>query len=141
MKVFEVVSIFALLNALLVSETGWGRTLRTVRATDLDGKTWSELRSPDFEGLVVEFRQGDRLPVLLQAQGDLVESEESRPSMLLVRRSFWIRVESKAVLVSLDGSSFRPVNEVLGGNLSIGAGSAGDGVANAINVLFSATLK
>lgn len=77
-----------------------------------------------------------------QAEGDLLETKVINPSYLVVKRSFWVRVEQKDVLMSLDGTHFKPFNQIIGGSFTVGASSdQNGGPANAINMLFKGNLK
>src|SRR5690606_15542266 len=74
---------------------------RTVRATELTSKIWSQLDKGEIEDLIVEFRQGDEIPVTLQTEGDLLETKSANPSYVGVKRSFWVRMEQNQILMSL----------------------------------------
>jgi hypothetical protein len=116
---------------------------QSVRATQLTGKVWSDFEKGKAKDLTVEFRQGDRLPVTLQAKGDMIETSESAASYVVVKRPFWVRLEQDGIQVSLDGSTYKPFKDAVGGNLTVGASTDGaeGGAANAINVVLDAVLK
>lgn len=114
---------------------------RTVRATDLNSAIWSEINKGTATDIIVEFRQGDRLPVTINAEGDLIETTEVNNSYVVVKRNFWIQPQANSLLLSLDGQTFKPVGDLLTGSLEAGAGAPTGGIANAINVTFKAYLK
>lgn len=115
---------------------------RTVRATELTAKIWSQLDKGEIEDLIIEFRQGDEIPVTLQTEGDLLETKSANPSYVGVKRSFWVRMEQNQILMSLDGVQFKPFHQMLSGSFTVGASSdQSGGPANAINMLFKGFLK
>lgn len=125
--------------ALLISVVSQAMT---VRATELKGSVWKDLMSGVIDSITVEFRQGDVLPVNVSAEGDLVETTQSATSYITVKRNFWLRAERSNIQISLDGTQFKSLGEVLTGKLEATAGSdQAGGIANTINILFSAFLK
>lgn len=115
---------------------------RTIRAADLSPQIMSQFDRGEISELTVEFRQGDRLPVTLQAEGDLLETTETNPSYFTVKKAFWAKIEQYGILMSLDGVSFKPFKNVVTGSVAAGASASNPhGVANAINVIFKAVLK
>ena len=115
---------------------------KVVRATDMGSTMWSDLAHGKLGDVVVEFRQGDDLPVSFEAQGDLIETRQSSVSYVGVKKNFWLRLSQNNVEISLDGTAFKKLNDVLTGSLEAGAGSAQNGgVADAINIVFKAFLK
>lgn len=115
---------------------------RSIRATELNSQIWSQYNKGEIGDLIVEFRQEDEVPINFQAQGDLLETKVSNPTYLRVKRTFWVKMEQKQILMSLDGVNFKPFNQVIGGTLTVGTSQEpSDGPANAINVLLNANLK
>jgi hypothetical protein len=115
---------------------------RTLRATEMSSTLWAELMAGEGEGLVVEFRQGDQLPVNFSAKGDLLETVQPGLAYVNVKRGFWLKLERDELLMSLDGQAFRPLKESVAGGLSAGAGSEENGgIVNAITVALKAYLK
>lgn len=113
-----------------------------IRATELNSSTWSAFAKGALNDLVVEFRQGDELPFHFSVEGDLIETTQSVPSYIGIKRNFWLKVKSNKILISLDGAAFRGLNEVLTGQLEAGANAdQSGGVANAVNVALKAFLK
>jgi hypothetical protein len=115
---------------------------KVVRATDMGTTMWSDLTKGKLGDVVVEFRQGDELPVTFEAQGDLIETKQTSVSYVGIKRNFWLRLSQNDVEISLDGTTFKKLNEILTGSLEAGAGSAQNGgVADAITIMFKAYLK
>ena len=131
----------AILGTLILTQLSTAEA-RTVRATELNPQIWSQYNKGEFNELTVEFRQGDEVPLNFQAEGDLLETKVSNPSYLGVKRTFWVRMEQKQILMSLDGVNFKPFNQIIGGSFTVGASSEPNGgPANALNVLLKAFLK
>ena len=115
---------------------------RTLRATELSSSLWQRLAAGSAEELVVEFRQGDELPVSFTADGDLIQTSRAGVSYVTVKKNFWLRLQDNKVQLSLDGAAYRPIQDMLSGSVTAGAGSEENGgVANAINVALKAVLK
>lgn len=115
---------------------------KVVRATDMGTTIWSDLTKGKLGDVVVEFRQGDELPVTFEAQGDLIETRQTSVSYVGIKKNFWLRLSQNDVEISLDGTTFKKLNEVLTGSLEAGAGSAQNGgVADTITIMFKAFLK
>lgn len=115
---------------------------KSIRATDMGPAMWSELSRGKLNNTVVEFRNGDELPVSFEAQGDLFETRQTSLSYIVIKRNFWVRLSQNSVDISLDGTNFKNLSEVLKGSLEAGAGSAQNGgIADAINIVFKAILK
>ena len=113
-----------------------------MRATDMGSTMWSDLAHGKLGDVVVEFRQGDELPVSFEAQGDLIETRQTSVSDIGIKKNFWLRLSQNDIEISFDGTTFKKINDVLTGSLEAGAGSAQNGgVADAINIVFKAFLK
>ncbi len=134
-NVFGVVMMLSLL-------LGSSAEAKTIRATEMSGSLWSRLTAGSAEELIVEFRQGDELPVSFSAEGDLLETSRVGVSYVQVKRSFWLKLENNDVQMSLDGTAFKPIKDMVTGSLTAGAGSGDNGgIANAINLGVKANLK
>ncbi|MBX2993605.1 MAG: hypothetical protein KF681_02245 [Bdellovibrionaceae bacterium] len=132
---------FAIAGFLLLAATAQAQG-RTVRATELSGSMWSDLTKGKLSDVVVEFRQGDELPVTFEAEGDLIETRRASVSYIGVKKNFWLRLSQRDVEISFDGVAFKKLGDALSGSLEAGAGSAQNGgVADAINLMFKAYLK
>jgi hypothetical protein len=115
---------------------------KTVRATEITAQLWSQYEKGEIQELVVEFRQGDILPVTLGAEGDLLETTQSQPSYVTIKKAFWLKMLQNQVLLSMNGVDFQEFKDLITGSLTAGASSdSNGGVANGINVLFKAFLK
>lgn len=115
---------------------------KTIRATEMNSSLWSRLMAGAAEELVVEFRQGDELPVSFSAEGDLLETSRVGVSYVSVKRNFWLKIQGDTLEMSLDGAAFKPVKDMVSGSFTAGAGSEQNGgIANAINFGLKANLK
>lgn len=115
---------------------------KTYRAREMKNADWSNLGKSPEEEMTVEFRQGDYFPMTFAAEGDFLESTKSEISLIHVKRDFWLRAKGDKIEGSLDGRFFRPLNEIMSGQLSAGSGAdQAGGPVNALHVLFKANLK
>jgi hypothetical protein len=115
---------------------------KIVRAPDMGNTMWSDLARGKLGNIIVEFRQGDELPVSFEAQGDLLETRQTSLSSVVIKKNFWLRLAQNNIELSLDGTIFKKLSDVLTGGLEAGAGSGQNGgVADAINIVFKAFLK
>lgn len=115
---------------------------QTFRASDLTSQIWSKYHKGEIQELTVEFRQGDKLPVSLQLEGDLLETSEANPSYVTVQRSFWVQMKQNALELSLDGTHFKPFKQLTNNTLTVGTGAEQQGgIANAINIGLKALIK
>lgn len=131
-----------ILGIFLLSGASQGAGERVIRATDLGPKIWSYLASEKEDDLLIEFRQGDEIPVSFEAHGDLIETRQTALNTVVVKKSFWLRLSQNTIEMSLDGRTFKTLSETLEGTLQLGTGSAQNGgVANAITILFKGSLK
>lgn len=113
---------------------------KTVRATEMTSVMWSHLTGAGSDDFTIEFRQGDVLPVTVGAQGDFLETTQVGTSEVLVKKNFWIQLQNNALRVSLDGTTFKPMGDVVTGGLTVG-GWSGSGPINAINLALEAYAK
>lgn len=115
---------------------------KTVRATEMNSSLWSKLTAGTADELIVEFRQGDQLPVNLSAKGDFLETTQPGVAYVSVKRNFWLKLQNSDVQMSVDGSTFKPLKEVVGGILTAGTDAdQSGGIANAISIALEAYLK
>jgi hypothetical protein len=115
---------------------------KSIRATELNGSLWARITAGSSEELVVEFRQGDELPISFSTEGDLLETSRVGASYVNVKRNFWLKIEGSDVQMSLDGSVYRPIKDMISGSIVAGAGSGDNGgVANSISIGLKANLK
>ena len=120
-----------------------GKTLKTIRATELGAGFFSDLQNGKLDNMIVEFQEGDELPVTLKAEGDLIYTTYSSVSYVGIKRNFWLKLMDNKLELSLDGVVYKDIREVVSGKVLAGAGTADGqgGVADAINVVFEAFLK
>ncbi|WP_413289800.1 hypothetical protein [Bdellovibrio sp. HCB337] len=137
MKQFmQITTIAALILVATLSEA------QTMRASDLDANTWAKVFNGQMQGVVIEFRRGDTLPVNFTAEGDFFETQRTQPSYLNIKKDFWMMVVKKDVLFSLDGTNYKPLPQVASGTLQVGTGAdENGGRANFLNVNLSAFQK
>lgn len=133
----------AMVVGILMSSSLFAQSaVKSLRASELTPQIWNRYNNGEIQTLLVEFQHGDKLPVTLLAEGDLFETSEANPSYVTVQRNFWVQIKHDAVLLSLDGTHFKPFQKMISGSLTVGAGAENQGgVANSINVGFKAMLK
>lgn len=114
-----------------------------LRATELSAPLWGQLPQNSPQSIVIiEFRQGDKLPVSLTSTGDLLQTPEPAMGQVEVKRNFWLKVQDNQIQISLDGVTYKDFRDALHGRIEAGfdVGSSG-GIARAINMAFRADLK
>lgn len=85
---------------------------------------------------------GDELPITFEAQGDLIETRQASISYVTVKMNFWIQLSQNNIQISLDGITFKNLNDTLTGSLEAGTGTdQNDGHAKSLNIMFKAFLK
>jgi hypothetical protein len=136
-QLMQITTLTALIFVATLSEAH-----NSLRATDLDSGTWAKVFSGQLQDLIVEFRQGDEIPVMLSAEGDFFESLRSQPTPLSIKKNFWMKVNKNTLLFSLDGNDFKPLPQVASGTLLVGTGAGdGGGRAHLININLKAYQK
>lgn len=137
----QTINTIILAGLLTVGHLATAQT-RVLRASEMNSEQWSEILKNGSEEVTVEFRQDDEIPVSFSAQGDLLETSKSGISYVQVKKSFWLKLQNNDVVLSLDGTNFKPLNQVIGGSFSAGASSGQSGLpVNAIELSFKALLK
>jgi hypothetical protein len=72
----------------------------------------------------------------------LLETSKPSVSYLRVKKNFWIKMLNNDVTLSLDGISFKPLNQVIAGSFSAEAGAGQAGLpVSAIELTLKALLK
>ena len=92
---------------------------RVVRVNDVQAVAGLAQGQP----LIIEFHEGDTLPLDFSLQGPLLESDkEAPPIVLTARRRFFLRLDGDGLSASLDGEDFsrRPLAP---GSFQIGIGA------------------
>lgn len=132
----------AVIVGMLLLAGGAEASAKVMRATEMGSVMWSDLSHGKLSDVIIEFRQGDELPVSFAAEGDLIETKRSSVSYIGIKRNFWISLSQNDLKLSLDGVNFKKFSDLLTGSLEAGAGSdQNGGVANSINIVFKAFLK
>ena len=102
----------------------------------------SSVAATEEEKEVAEFRQGDQIPVSFLAEGDLIETSQSAVNYVVVKRTFWLKKENDEIMISLDGTNFKPFKELSTLQLSASAESSDkSGIINTISLAVKAKLK
>ncbi len=92
---------------------------RVVRATDVQGVAKLALGQP----LIIEFHEGDTLPLDFSLQGPLLQSPtDAPPIMLTAKRRFFLRIDGDGLRSSLDGKDFSK-SPAAPGSFQIGIGA------------------
>lgn len=115
---------------------------KTIRASALGASVWSEITKGKLSDVIIEFRQGDELPVSFSAEGDLFETTQSSVGYVGIKKNFWIKLQNNKILMSLDNLSFKEIKDVISGSFEAGTGaSQNGGLANTLNLALKAYLK
>jgi hypothetical protein len=92
---------------------------RTVPVTEMQGVSEFAKGQP----LIIEFREGDALPLDFSLQGPLLESAKDAPPIILTaKRRFFLRIDGDGLKTSLDGVDFSR-NAATPGSFQIGIGA------------------
>ena len=76
----------------------------------------------NFEEVVIEVDEGDRLPMEFAMHGDVFEGVSKQPLMLRATQACRIYInEKRGLFLSWDGESYRPMYKALKGSVSLGA--------------------
>lgn len=115
---------------------------KVIRVTEMDATMRSELSRGKLNDITLEFRQGDELPISFEAQGDLLETRQNSISYIGVKKNFWLLLNQDTIEMSLDGTNFKKMSEVITGSLEAGTGTGqSTGVVESINFVLKAFLK
>ena len=119
--------------------------IRTAHFTELTKEQLKEIPDQLSRGdtYIFEFRAGDKIPLTQDLRGDLLETTDHPSSTLLtVKRTFFVQITSDGALLSLDGSTFRPIGDQLTGRVEIGLSGPDVGQPiTGINLALEAFLK
>jgi len=114
----------------------------TIRVSHLTPEIWDKFQNGLISELIVEFRQGDIIPLTVKTEGDLLETTNVSPSDVTVKTNFWVKLKQNDVTMSLDGATFEPFKDLITGSFTVGASSGQNGgPANSIDAVFKAFLK
>jgi hypothetical protein len=139
----KMIFFCAFLGIACAAQAYAGAAPTVVRATALNDELIKQFSSGNGD-LVVEFKGGDRLPVSINSSGDLLETSDAGSASSAswnVKRDFYLKLQGKALLLSLDGQNFKPLQDMLSGSLTIGATAPADGSASQISINLQALLK
>jgi hypothetical protein len=89
---------------------------------------WRQSTRPaPYQPVVLDFKAGDRIPVSIQVDGDVIETTPS-PSViwLTAKRDFSVRIRGSEIKTSLDGTHFddKPARP---GSFQLGLGPTAEG--------------
>ncbi len=133
--------IIAFAGLVIASDLAAAQT-KLIRANEMSSDQLSEIFKKNSQGTTVEFRQGDEIPISFSAEGDLLETSKPGVSYLRVKKNFWIKMFNNDVVLSLDGSNFKPLSQIVTGSFSAGASAGQSGIpVNAIELTLKALLK
>lgn len=76
-------------------------------------------KSRSLHESVIEFRQGDEIPISIKASGDLIATKGDPVQYVVVKKNFWIRIQNDNFQISFDGTSYQPLTQEIRGELSI----------------------
>jgi hypothetical protein len=120
---------------LLSSNAGLAKTLRPNELGKGGLQRFLQGQSDD----VIEFREGDQIPVALKVDGDILQSASSEPTMVEVKKGFFLKFESDELRMSWDGTEYLPYRDLIRGQLE--AKASGDSAVSNIEINFSAFVK
>jgi len=124
----------------LVSLTAFGASQTPRRAQTLTaGELQSFLEGDADEDLVLEFRAGDVLNVSMKFEGDLLESTPQASMPVRIKKGFFLRMQSDDILMSWDGTAFKPWHDMVGGKFS--ASAHGEQTATSVSFLLALQVK
>ena len=119
MTTLSGISKAALLSLFLVACGAPRPEPLIVRAADLGKVHRESLRQP----LVVEFDEGDTLPLAFSLDGPFIKTAADAPTIpLRVVRHFYLRIDDRGLRASLDGKNF-DAKPAAPGQFRIGVGS------------------
>jgi hypothetical protein len=96
----------SILLVLATAAAGCGHAAEPLRLRATDFKSWPALEAAG-RPIVLEFREGDRIPVDFSIDGDLVQTLPAAPEIALrARKPFFVRVSADGLAVSADGVHF-----------------------------------
>jgi len=103
-----------LLLALAAFPVGCAHTtLPPLRVNASAKAPWPPIR--EGQALIIDFKAGDRIPVLIQVDGEIIETNPSPTTVwLTAKRDFSVRIQGPKIKTSLDGVHFDQKPEVPG---------------------------
>lgn len=136
-QVLQITSVAIFILYAAISEAS------AIRAQDMDQATWGKAFAGQLKDYLIEFRQGDILPVSFTVEGDFFETQQAQATPLKIKKDLWMKVDGSKFEFSLDGTNFKPLPQMAQGMFTIGASSsdASGGRATGINMNLKAYQK
>lgn len=107
---------------------------------EIDAGTFEDVKS---RGLIIAYRPGDIVHLRVRLDSDLVSTRT--PSLkdieVEVLQPIWLYSSPNGLLLSTDGSTFRPWKDAMGGHVSFGVGLDGAAGRNSASLEVSGRLK
>ena len=80
-------------------------SLAPLRVSASAAGPWPALR--EGQPLIIDFKSGDRIPVSIQVDGEIIETTPSPSTIwLTAKRDFSVRIRGSEIKTSLDGANF-----------------------------------
>jgi hypothetical protein len=140
---FKKMTVF--IGALLLNTSLIAGEIAPIRVQNLTAEYLSKIQKGEITNTIIEFIEGDQLPINIKAEGDLFESMNNNPTFVEVKKHFFVKIMNSTITMSFDGTIFKPIQELLGGTLSVDASSSNndnlDFPASVINLVFNAFIK
>lgn len=88
----------------------------------------------DGQPLIVEFNEGDTVPLVFELNGPLLQTDkDTQPLTLRAARHFFLRIDKDGLRSSLDGKSFDD-KPAVPGKFQVGFGATKDGARANISI-------
>lgn len=111
--------LFFVLSIVLVGTVN--AAPRKVLFSELSKNEFTKILKGNPTNLIIEFTQGDHIPVTITASGDLFEFSDIESQNLAVKRTFFLNfTEMPNLLMSWNGEKFVPFRELVSGSYEIG---------------------
>lgn len=131
--------------ALLLNTPLMAGAIVPIRSAKLNAEYLNKIQKGEIDNAVIEFLEGDRLPINIKAGGDLFESVDSNPTFVEVKKHFFVKIMKSNITMSFDGETFKSIKELLSGSLTVNVSSANGDTQNfpasLIYIVFSALVK
>jgi hypothetical protein len=119
----------------LLTTNAFGKTLRPADLSEKELQNFFKGQTSD----VIEFREGDQIPVVLKAECDILESTSPAPTMVEVKKGFYLKFEDEQLLMSWDGGDFKPYRDLIAGKLEVKANESSP--VSGVDIIFGAFIK
>ncbi len=109
--------------------------LPAVRVKATDRASLAQLGVQPGQPLIVEFDEGDVIPLRVTVGGPLAESDPTTPPVVVrARRHFFLKLEGQSFKISLDGEHFDPPTSAPG-TFAFGLGVDASGPQATVSVV------